>query len=97
MEETNPLDKKSSEENLNYVPRFLRGTLTKDRNMKALKRVKTEHKFPNLHEVDCRMAVLDLDYNESASYDHIHRATYGKSFYVIRLFRDGKFVTLLKR
>lgn len=65
--------------------------------MKALKRVSSQYKFPNLHEVDCRIAILDLEPNESANYDHIHRATYGKSFYVIRLFRDGKFVTLLKR
>ena len=63
----------------------------------TLKRVSSQYKFQTLHEVDLRMAVLDLDYNESASYDHIHRATYGKSFYVIRLFRNGKFVTLLKR
>ena len=35
MEKTNPLDKKSSEENLNYVPRFLRGTFTKEIKMKA--------------------------------------------------------------
>ena len=57
------------------------------------KRFPKAKKFPNLHEVDLRIASLDLDANESVWYEHIKRKH--SEFYVIAFYRNEKFVRLL--
>jgi hypothetical protein len=50
-------------------------------------------KFPTLHDVDLRIASMDLDANECVRYDYVQRKN--SDFYVIGLYRNQKFVRLL--